>query len=310
MCQKPLAPTLAAAEALVAAVGGAVPLMVHENWRFRPYYRRLRAWLDDGPARRRAAGAARVPVERHDRRRRRKRGRRWCASPSFAGLERMLVMEILIHHLDTLRFLLGELAVDAARLERSNERHHARRGRGGDRAAPGGGRGAGVRDRQPRGAGGAAAAERRADASSAAAARRPSMGPVLTLAGRASGAGRIRRGGELCPGLSRHHRAFPRRAGAGRGLRDGAGGQSAHARPGGGGLSQKRLRKRAPGLIGSRAGTSGGWTDDGRVRDCGGGRRGPGGPADRPRARGGHHLRPAGAGDAADRGFAACRGSR
>ena len=48
MCQKPLAPTLAAAEALVAAVGGAVPLMVHENWRFRPYYRRLRAWLDDG----------------------------------------------------------------------------------------------------------------------------------------------------------------------------------------------------------------------------------------------------------------------
>ena len=53
MCQKPLAPTLAAAEALVAAVGGAVPLMVHENWRFRPYYRRLRAWLDEGPARRR-----------------------------------------------------------------------------------------------------------------------------------------------------------------------------------------------------------------------------------------------------------------
>ena len=53
MCQKPLAPTLAAAEALVAAVGGAVPLMVHENWRFRPYYRRLREWLDERQARRR-----------------------------------------------------------------------------------------------------------------------------------------------------------------------------------------------------------------------------------------------------------------
>ena len=175
MCQKPLAPTLAAAEALVAAVGGAVPLMVHENWRFRPYYRRLRAWLEKGRLGDGAAGAARVPVERDDPRRRRKRGRRWCGSPFFAGLERMLVMEILIHHLDTLRFLLGELAVDAARLERTSEAD-ARRGRCGDRAAPGGGRGAGVRDRQPGGAGGAAAAERRAHASSAATARRPSMG--------------------------------------------------------------------------------------------------------------------------------------
>ena len=41
--------------------------------------------------------------------------------PFLAGLERMLVMEILIHHLDTLRFLLGELAVDAARLERTSD---------------------------------------------------------------------------------------------------------------------------------------------------------------------------------------------
>ena len=29
-------------------------------------------------------------------------------------------MEVLIHHLDTLRFLLGEMDVIAARLERSN----------------------------------------------------------------------------------------------------------------------------------------------------------------------------------------------
>ena len=34
LCQKPLAPTLAEAEALVAEVGGRCRLMVHENWRF------------------------------------------------------------------------------------------------------------------------------------------------------------------------------------------------------------------------------------------------------------------------------------
>src|SRR5690606_38211802 len=48
LCQKPLGVDLAEATALVAAVGGRVPLMVHENWRFRPYYRELRAWLEAG----------------------------------------------------------------------------------------------------------------------------------------------------------------------------------------------------------------------------------------------------------------------
>ena len=36
MCQKPLTPTLAEAEALVRRVAGRCRLMVHENWRFRP----------------------------------------------------------------------------------------------------------------------------------------------------------------------------------------------------------------------------------------------------------------------------------
>ena len=37
LCQKPLAPTLAEAQALVEQVDGRCRLMVHENWRFRPY---------------------------------------------------------------------------------------------------------------------------------------------------------------------------------------------------------------------------------------------------------------------------------
>ena len=48
LSQKPLAPTLAEAASLVADIGGRVRLMVHENWRFRPHYRRIAGWLRDG----------------------------------------------------------------------------------------------------------------------------------------------------------------------------------------------------------------------------------------------------------------------
>ena len=45
LCQKPLAPTLAEAEALVRRLEGKSRLMVHENWRFRPWYRELKRWI-------------------------------------------------------------------------------------------------------------------------------------------------------------------------------------------------------------------------------------------------------------------------
>ena len=118
ICQKPLAPDLASAQALVADIGERVPLMVHENWRFRRWYRQLRDWLDQD----RAGEIRQVRLDvlssgmlaGDD-------GRRpaLVRQPFLAGLSRMLVAEILIHHLDTLRFLLGELSVDNARLWRS-----------------------------------------------------------------------------------------------------------------------------------------------------------------------------------------------
>ena len=119
LCQKPLATDLAAARQLVAEVGDTIPLMVHENWRFRAWYRRMRDWLDQGLAGELRhvqleflssgmipdATGARVALVRQ---------------PFFRTLDRLLVMEVLIHHLDTLRFLLGELAVHSARLYRTN----------------------------------------------------------------------------------------------------------------------------------------------------------------------------------------------
>jgi predicted dehydrogenase len=48
LCQKPLTPTLAEAQELVLRLGGKIRLMVHENWRFRPWYRELKRWIATG----------------------------------------------------------------------------------------------------------------------------------------------------------------------------------------------------------------------------------------------------------------------
>lgn len=120
LCQKPLGVDLAEAEEVVAAVSGRARLMVHENWRFRPYYRQLRAWLDEGligevfearldfhSSGMIADGTGARPA--------------LVRQPFFKREQRLLVMEVLIHHLDSLRFLLGEFALTSARLRRSND---------------------------------------------------------------------------------------------------------------------------------------------------------------------------------------------
>ena len=121
LCQKPLAPTFAEARALVddvAAMPG-MRFMVHENWRFRPYYRQLGAWLREGRIGRVlqaqltllssglvADARGRLPaIERQ---------------PFMATLERALVMEVLIHHIDTLRFLLGDMRLVHAQIGRGS----------------------------------------------------------------------------------------------------------------------------------------------------------------------------------------------
>jgi len=115
LCQKPLAPTYEQARALVSEWPEGVRLMVHENWRFRPHYRQIRRWLDEnriGPVRQAlmtiftsgllpdADGHLPAVVRQ----------------PFFATEERLLLMEVMIHHVDTLRFLFGSLALDGARL--------------------------------------------------------------------------------------------------------------------------------------------------------------------------------------------------
>jgi predicted dehydrogenase len=118
LCQKPFAPTLAIAEAVVAGLSAQQRIMVHENWRFRPYYRQIRHWLSEkamgeplqccmtlfSSGMLPDANGTRPLLQRQ---------------PFIRTLDRMLVTEVLIHHLDTLRFLLGPLEVLDARIERS-----------------------------------------------------------------------------------------------------------------------------------------------------------------------------------------------
>ena len=120
ICQKPLGVNFAEACNLAADVDGRMPFMVHENWRFRSYYRRLAEWLRQGVAgdirqvQLEFVSSGMIPDAS---------GQRPAVArqPFLRSLERLLVMEILIHHLDTLRFLLGEMDVRAASLFRSND---------------------------------------------------------------------------------------------------------------------------------------------------------------------------------------------
>lgn len=119
MCQKPMVPTVAEAEALLEAVGDRVRFMVHENFRFRPHYLVVRDWLEAG--RIGDVRAARLSV--------RSSGFLPCGGeppvilkrqPYLQAFPRLLIFEALIHHLDVLRCLLGEMRVLSAAVARMN----------------------------------------------------------------------------------------------------------------------------------------------------------------------------------------------
>ena len=120
LCQKPLAPNLQEATELAAEVEGLTRLMVHENWRFRGYYRDAALWLREGRIGNTkqaqltllTSGVLPGPDGLCP---------RAGATTLHAQERRMLVAEVLIHHLDTLRMLLGPLRVTAAQLFRSSD---------------------------------------------------------------------------------------------------------------------------------------------------------------------------------------------
>jgi len=116
ICQKPFGTSYADALAITElAERVRVPLVIHENFRWQPWYREARRMIDAGSlgtlhsvAFRLRPGDGQGPRAYLDR------------QPYFQQMPRLLVTETAIHWIDTFRFLMGEVAAVYARLRRVN----------------------------------------------------------------------------------------------------------------------------------------------------------------------------------------------
>ena len=118
ICQKPLAPSLQEARELVDTMNAAkVRFMVHENFRFQPWYRKIKSLLNEGV----------LGEEIFSLHHRMRTGDGWpddaylARQPYFRAMPRLLIYETGIHFVDVFRFLLGEVRSVYARLRRLNQ---------------------------------------------------------------------------------------------------------------------------------------------------------------------------------------------
>jgi predicted dehydrogenase len=104
LCQKPAAETWQeACEIARTARQAGIRCMINENWRWQAWYRRIHELLGAGRAgklfyyhiaTRNQDGLGQAPYPNQ---------------PYFAQMPRLLVFETVVHHIDTARFLLGEI---------------------------------------------------------------------------------------------------------------------------------------------------------------------------------------------------------
>jgi predicted dehydrogenase len=116
VCQKPLAPTFEESRRIVGSARAAgVRFMVHENWRWQPWYRKIKEIQ--------RAGAIGEFTHLYFRMR---TGDGWGENayldrqPFFRDYPRLLIYETGVHFIDTFRYLLGEVTEVYANLRRLN----------------------------------------------------------------------------------------------------------------------------------------------------------------------------------------------
>ncbi|WP_438754465.1 Gfo/Idh/MocA family protein [Pararhizobium sp. O133] len=111
ICQKPFAPTLADAKAMVAACDAAgIPLMIHENFRWQTPIQAVRKVLDSGaigtPFWGRFSFRSGYDV--------------FSGQPYLAEGKRFIIEDLGIHTLDIARYILGDVTSLSARTRRVN----------------------------------------------------------------------------------------------------------------------------------------------------------------------------------------------
>jgi predicted dehydrogenase len=116
ICQKPIAPTFAECEAVVhTALRAGVRLMIHENFRWQPWYREMRRLLDTGTLGELFSLNVRTRL-----------GDGWqpdaylARQPFFRTYPRLFCYETGVHFLDTFRYLGGEISSVYTRFQKRN----------------------------------------------------------------------------------------------------------------------------------------------------------------------------------------------
>jgi predicted dehydrogenase len=115
ICQKPMAPTWGECVELAnTADGSRARVMIHENWRWQPWYREAKRLL--------LAGAIGRPFSyrMHTRKRDGLGPNPFPDQPYFRTMPRLLIYETIVHHLDTARFLFGKVSSIYAQVRRNN----------------------------------------------------------------------------------------------------------------------------------------------------------------------------------------------
>jgi D-apiose dehydrogenase len=117
LCQKPIAPDWAEAVKIVnTAEAAGVRLMIHENWRWQPWYRVAHEMI--------ARGDIGAPIGYGFRLRRRDGlgDEPYTEQAYFRQEPRLIIQVTLVHHIDTARFLFGEIDSVYAETSRRNPR--------------------------------------------------------------------------------------------------------------------------------------------------------------------------------------------
>lgn len=117
ICQKPLAPTLVEAKAIIQlTMEASIPFMVHENFRFQPWYRKIKSLILSQS----------IGERIHYLSFRMRTGDGWPDDaylnrrPYFRTMPLLLIHETGIHFIDTFRYLCGEIDKVDAKLRRLN----------------------------------------------------------------------------------------------------------------------------------------------------------------------------------------------